>query len=137
MWRPALAGQGSPVPWGGTSSYLKRSVLEAIGGWDAFNVTEDADLATRLHRRGYRTAVLDSTTYEEATSDFVNWVKQRSRWYKGYMQTWLVHSRHPRRLWRGPRPAGFFSLYLTIRPAPPGPVVKPIFCLLTPAWAGW
>ena len=134
MLLPALAAQGLPVPLGGTSMYLKRTVLEAIGGWDAFNVTEDADLGIRLHRMGYRTAVLDSTTYEEATSDFVNWVKQRSRWYKGYMQTWLVHSRHPRRLWQELGPTGFLSFHLTIGATPLVPLINPIFWLLTLLW---
>jgi cellulose synthase/poly-beta-1,6-N-acetylglucosamine synthase-like glycosyltransferase len=135
MLLPALASKGLPVPLGGTSMYLKRSVLTSIGGWDAFNVTEDADLGIRLHRLGYRTAVLNSTTYEEATSDFVNWVKQRSRWYKGYMQTWLVHSRHPRRLWRELGPRGFISFQLTIGATPLVPLINPLFWTLTLLWS--
>ena len=75
---PALAERGGPVPLGGTSMHVNRDVLEAVGGWDPYNVTEDADLGIRLQRIGYRTAILDSFTYEEANSDFVNWVKQRS-----------------------------------------------------------
>ncbi len=134
MLLPALAAQGSPVPLGGTSMYLKLNALMAIGGWDAFNVTEDADLGIRLHRLGFRTAVLNSTTYEEATSDFVNWVKQRSRWYKGYMQTWLVHSRHPRRLWRELGPKGFLSFHLTIGATPLVPLINPLFWTLTLLW---
>ena len=134
MLLPALASKGLPVPLGGTSMYLKRSVLTAIGGWDAFNVTEDADLGIRLHRLGYRTAVLNSTTYEEATSDFVNWVKQRSRWYKGYMQTWLVHMRQPRRLWRELGPRGFLSFQLTIGATPLVPLINPVFWALTLLW---
>ncbi len=113
---------------------LKLNALMAIGGWDAFNVTEDADLGIRLHRLGFRTAVLNSTTYEEATSDFVNWVKQRSRWYKGYMQTWLVHSRHPRRLWRELGPKGFLSFHLTIGATPLVPLINPLFWTLTLLW---
>ena len=135
MLLPALAAKGLPVPLGGTSMYLKRDVLAAIGGWDAFNVTEDADLGMRLHRLGYRTAVLNSTTYEEATSDFVNWIKQRSRWYKGYMQTWLVHSRHPGRLWRELGPRGFASFQLTIGATPLVPLINPLFWMLTVLWS--
>ena len=115
--------------------YLKRNVLNSIGGWDAFNVTEDADLGVRLHRMGYRTAVLNSTTYEEATSDFVNWIKQRSRWYKGYMQTWLVHTRHPRRLWRELGPRGFISFQLTVGATPLVPLINPLFWMLTLLWS--
>src|SRR5207247_7375152 len=131
---PALVEQGAPVPLGGTSMHIRTDVLRMIGAWDPYNVTEDADLGLRLHRLGYRTHVLDSTTYEEATSDFVNWVKQRSRWYKGYMQTWLVHSRHPRRLWKELGPTGFLSFHLTIGATPLVPLINPIFWLLTLLW---
>lgn len=93
---PGLAQLQVPIPLGGTSNHFRTSVLLEVGGWDAFNVTEDADLGLRLYRLGYRTGVLDSTTLEEANSDFVNWIKQRSRWYKGYAQTLLVHLRDPR-----------------------------------------
>lgn len=73
----------SPIPLGGTSNHLRRSVLDEIGGaWDPFNVTEDADLGVRIAESGYRTAVLNSTTLEEANSDTINWIRQRSRWYK-------------------------------------------------------
>jgi LPXTG-site transpeptidase (sortase) family protein len=106
LFLPGLAGGDAPVPLGGTSNHVRRSLLEAVGAWDPYNVTEDADLGIRLHRSGYRCAVLDSATWEEANSDYVNWNKQRSRWYKGYLQTWLVHMRHPSVLldelgWRG------------------------------------
>ena len=83
----------SPIPLGGTSNHLRRDVLDEIGAWDPFNVTEDADLGVRIAASGYRTAVLDSSTLEEANSDPINWIRQRSRWYKGYLQTWLVHIR--------------------------------------------
>jgi glycosyltransferase XagB len=92
---PALIALKAPVPLGGTSMHIRVDVLKLVGGWDPHNVTEDADLGIRLHRFGFRTALLDSVTYEEANSDFVNWVKQRSRWYKGYLQTMLVHLRNP------------------------------------------
>ncbi len=79
-----------------------------------YNVTEDADLGIRLHRLGYRAAVLPSTTYEEAPALFVSWLKQRTRWYKGWMQTWLVHMRRPVRLLHELSPAGAvaFQLFL-------------------------
>lgn len=95
---PGLAASDTPIPLGGTSNHVRRSVLMEVGGWDPFNVTEDADLGVRLHRRGHRVGLVDSVTYEEANTDVVNWVKQRSRWYKGYLQTWLVHMRDPRAL---------------------------------------
>ena len=100
---PALDRLGAPVPLGGTSNIFRTDILAEVGGWDPFNVTEDADLGLRLSRRGYRTAVIDSTTYEEANCKTGNWMRQRSRWMKGFMQTWLVHRRNLRngaRNWR-------------------------------------
>jgi hypothetical protein len=95
---PALARLGLPVPLGGTSNHFRRETLVAVGGWDPFNVTEDADLGFRLARRGWRTAVLQSTTWEEAPVNFARWFRQRTRWLKGWMQTYLVHTRQPVRL---------------------------------------
>ena len=92
---PALSASRCVIPLGGTSNHIRTDVLREVGGWDAYNVTEDADLGIRLARYGYRTVVLDSLTGEEANADVVNWVRQRSRWYKGYLQTFLVHTRHP------------------------------------------
>ena len=109
---PALARLGAVVPLGGTTVFLRRDALEAIGGWDAHNVTEDADLGVRLRRLGYRCELLDSTTEEEATCRAWPWIRQRSRWLKGYALTWIVHMRDPARLWRDLGPAGFFWFQL-------------------------
>jgi cellulose synthase/poly-beta-1,6-N-acetylglucosamine synthase-like glycosyltransferase len=136
MLLPALARRGGPIPLGGTSMHVRRHVLEAVGGWDPFNVTEDADLGVRLNRSGYRTEVLDSTTLEEANSDFINWVKQRSRWYKGYLQTWLVHMRHPLELRRQLGTEAFLAFNLTIGATPLVALLNPIFWLLTFLWFG-
>ncbi len=83
----------TPIPLGGTSNHFKTSTLRQLGSWDAFNVTEDADLGMRIAQNGYVTQVLDSTTMEEANSNLKNWFWQRSRWVKGYIQTFFVHSR--------------------------------------------
>ena len=96
---PGIARLGLVVPLGGTTHFFRRAALEALGGWDAHNVTEDADLGVRLYRAGYRTEMLDTVTHEEATCRPWPWVKQRSRWLKGFMITYLVHMRSPRRLW--------------------------------------
>jgi glycosyltransferase XagB len=95
---PSLVRLGLPVPLGGTSNHFRRETLIAVGGWDPFNVTEDADLGFRLARRGWGTAVLASTTWEEAPVSFGRWFRQRTRWLKGWMQTYLVHTRRPLRL---------------------------------------
>jgi cellulose synthase/poly-beta-1,6-N-acetylglucosamine synthase-like glycosyltransferase len=97
---PGLNALGFPLPLGGTSNHIRTAVVLAVHGWDPYNVTEDADLGVRLNRLGNRSGVLDSETVEEANSDAINWVKQRSRWQKGYLQTGLVALRSPRRLVR-------------------------------------
>lgn len=83
----------APIPLGGTSNHFPKKVLTDLGGWDAFNVTEDCDLGIRLAKSGFKTAIIDSTTYEEANSELKNWFNQRSRWIKGYIQTYFVHMR--------------------------------------------
>lgn len=97
---PGLQSIKTTIPLGGTSNHFRTQLLRDLHGWDAFNVTEDADLGTRLFNAGYQTAIIDSTTLEEANNNLANWVRQRSRWLKGYMQTYLVHMRHPLTLWR-------------------------------------
>lgn len=103
---PGLESLGIPIPLGGTSNHFRVEVIRALGGWDPFNVTEDADLGLRFTMSGWKVGVLDSTTFEEANCRLRNWINQRSRWIKGYIQTWLVYMRRPwrtlRRLgWRG------------------------------------
>ena len=101
LFLPGIHRLGSPIPLGGTSNHFVTEVLKTIGGWDPFNVAEDCDLGIRLHKMGYHTQVLDSTTWEEANSRLWNWVRQRSRWVKGYIQTHLVHMRNPfKTVWR-------------------------------------
>ena len=115
------------LPLGGTTMFIRRNALEQLGAWDAHNVTEDADLGVRIARRGLRTEMVAVTTYEEANSRVIPWIKQRSRWLKGFMMTYLVHMRHPRRLWRelGPRRfLGFQAFFLgTIGQSLMGPVL--------------
>ncbi|MCO7220758.1 glycosyltransferase, partial [Klenkia sp. PcliD-1-E] len=126
---PGLDALRLPIPLGGTSNHFRASMLRELGGWDPFNVTEDADLGVRASARGGRVAVVNSTTYEEANMAVGNWLRQRSRWIKGYMQTFLVHSRHPVRLVRaiGPRQAVGFLLTIGGTPA--------TFLLTPPLWA--
>jgi glycosyltransferase XagB len=88
----------APIPLGGTSNHFRIDQLRELGGWDPYNVTEDADLGLRISRRKLKTAMLECYTYEEATLNVWSWIKQRSRWYKGHAQTYLVHMRHPVKL---------------------------------------
>lgn len=95
---PALVRAGRPIPLGGTSNHLRTDVLRRLGGWDPFNVTEDADLGFRLAFGGYRTGLLTLPTYETPTRRFAAWLPQRARWLKGYLQTLFVWTRAPGRL---------------------------------------
>jgi cellulose synthase/poly-beta-1,6-N-acetylglucosamine synthase-like glycosyltransferase len=102
-WRmilPGIAHLGLVIPLGGTTLFFRRSILEKLSGWDAHNVTEDADLGVRLARHGYVTELIPTVTFEEANCRAWPWVKQRSRWLKGFLITWLVHMRSPRSLLR-------------------------------------
>ena len=82
-------------PLGGTSNHFRRAALEHVGGWDPYNVTEDADLGTRLRRFGYRCEMITHPTCEDGPTMTRDWISQRTRWFKGWMQTWLVHMRRP------------------------------------------
>lgn len=106
---PGLARLGLVVPLGGTTLFFRREVLDRLGAWDAHNVTEDADLGIRLARHGYRTELIETVTFEEANCRPLPWIKQRSRWIKGYMMTWAVHMRAPGLLWHQLGPKGFFG----------------------------
>lgn len=102
-WRmilPGVARLGLVIPLGGTTLFFRRDILEELCGWDAHNVTEDADLGIRLARHGYVTELIPTVTFEEANCRAWPWVKQRSRWLKGFAITWLVHMREPRALLR-------------------------------------
>ena len=97
---PGMARLGLVVPLGGTTLFMRRERLEELGAWDAHNVTEDADLGMRICRRGWRTEMLESVTYEESNCHPWRWMRQRSRWLKGYLMTYLVHMSTPRQLLR-------------------------------------
>jgi cellulose synthase/poly-beta-1,6-N-acetylglucosamine synthase-like glycosyltransferase len=131
---PGLSSLHAPIPLGGTSNHFRRTALRALGGWDPYNVTEDCDLGIRMFREGYDVKVLDSVTLEEANSDFVNWVKQRSRWYKGYLQTFLIHLRSPVEVTREIHWKGVGHLSAFVGGTPILAVVNPIFWTLTIVW---
>ena len=114
MLLPALEYLGTPIPLGGTSNHFNVAVLRDIDAWDPYNVAEDADLGVRLQRLGYQTRVIPTTTYEEANCQLINWIKQRTRWIKGYMQTYIVHMRNPYKLWRALGTRGFIGFQLFI-----------------------
>lgn len=148
LFLPGLARLGLPLPLGGTTLFLRRAALLQVGAWDSHNVTEDADLGLRLARHGWRTAILPSVTMEEANCQPLPWIRQRARWTKGYLLTWLVHMRRPAALWRDLGPRGFAAVqamllctllqvilaplhwWLLLSPPQPG---DPLLALLPPA----
>ncbi len=148
---PGLQKLGLVVPLGGTTLFFRRNVLEELGGWDAHNVTEDADLGVRLARHGYRTELIKTVTEEEANGRAWPWVKQRSRWLKGYAITYGVHMRNPAKLWRDLGGWRFFGIQLlflgTLSQFVLAPILWTFWLLplgfghplspLMPSWAFW
>lgn len=134
LFLPGLVASGAPVPLGGTSNHFRRDALIECGAWDPYNVTEDADLGVRLYKRGYKTAVIDSTTLEEANSRVGNWLRQRSRWIKGYIVTWLVHMRHPHRLLREIGLKAFLGFQFVVAGTFFSALANPIYWFLTTLW---
>lgn len=134
---PGVSRLGLFVPLGGTTLFFRRSLLEEMGAWDAHNVTEDADLGLRLTRRGYRTEIIETTTYEEANAAVLPWVKQRSRWLKGYTMTWATHMRDPAQLWRDLGPRRFIGLQAQLLGTVLGFSLAPVLWTLVVKLVGW
>ena len=140
IFLPRLSALGLPLPLGGSSNHFRTATLREVGGWDAYNVTEDADLGMRLARFGYRSDVINSTTLEEAPINIGGWYRQRTRWLKGWMQTWLVHMREPHRLFRELGPRGFLTFQLIVGGNALAALVHPVFLfllirsLVVPVW---
>jgi len=95
VWIPFLSRLKLSFPMGGTSNHIRRSALRDTGGWDSYNVTEDADLSFRLAAHGWELGYIHPPTQEEAIRDIGPWIDQRSRWMKGFMQTWIAHMATP------------------------------------------
>jgi cellulose synthase/poly-beta-1,6-N-acetylglucosamine synthase-like glycosyltransferase len=127
VFLPGLAALQLPMPLGGSSNHFYTATLRAAGGWDPYNVTEDADLGMRLARFGYRCDLINSTTYEEAPAYIGPWLRQRTRWFKGWIQTWLVHMRQPRRLLADLGLPGFLALQLIVGGNALAALVHPLF----------
>lgn len=127
VFLPGLAALHLPLPLGGSSNHFRTEILREVGGWDSYNVTEDADLGMRLARFGYRSNMIGSTTYEEAPARIGAWLRQRTRWFKGWIQTWLVHMREPRRLLRELGLAGFLTFQLIVGGNALAALVHPLF----------
>jgi cellulose synthase/poly-beta-1,6-N-acetylglucosamine synthase-like glycosyltransferase len=134
---PGLDRLALPIPLGGTSNHFRVPELRALIGWDPHNVTEDADLGLRAAVEGYRVGVIDSDTEEEACAELRPWIRQRTRWIKGYMQTALVHTRSPRRLVRQVGVVDALGFLLLIAGTPLTFLMAPIMWVGTAAWYGF
>jgi cellulose synthase/poly-beta-1,6-N-acetylglucosamine synthase-like glycosyltransferase len=131
---PGLERLGMPIPLGGTSNHFRTDVLRELHAWDPFNVTEDADLGIRIGQKGYRVGVVDSTTFEEASCRAGQWIRQRSRWMKGYMQTLLVHTRRPLHFMHSIGPLGFLGFVFFIGGTVLAGLLNPVFWLFYAIW---
>jgi glycosyltransferase XagB len=132
---PGLERLKVPIPLGGTSNHFRLDVLRELNGWDPFNVTEDADLGIRLTQKGYRVGVIESTTFEEANVAIGNWIRQRSRWIKGYMITFLVHTRRPVHLVRSTGIGGALGFAFFVGGTVVSALVNPFSWAMLVAWA--
>lgn len=127
FYLPALEYLRIPIPLGGTSNHFLIDVLRNVQAWDPYNVTEDADLGVRLTQLDWRVGVVNSTTFEEANVSVTNWIRQRSRWLKGYMQTYLVHMRNPIKFYRMTGGTGFWGFQFFVG----GTVLTPLLVPFT------
>ncbi len=131
---PGLDRLKLPIPLGGTSNHFRVEYLKQLGAWDPFNVTEDADLGIRASAKGMKVGIINSTTFEEANTRYGNWIRQRSRWIKGYMQTALVYNRHPIRMLKNIGLKNWLSFQLFIGGTPLLFVVNPIVWSIFVYW---
>jgi len=134
FYLPALDTLRIPIPLGGTSNHFKMGVLREMEGWDPYNVTEDCDLGVRLTQAGYRVGVVNSTTFEEANNSIPNWIRQRSRWLKGYMQSYLVHMRRPVQFYKKLGHVGFWGFQFFIGGTIFSALVAPAMFLMYLVW---
>jgi cellulose synthase/poly-beta-1,6-N-acetylglucosamine synthase-like glycosyltransferase len=131
---PGLSVVRAVIPLGGTSNHFVTAKLKELLGWDAFNVTEDCDLGIRIQRAGYGTRMLRTTTWEEACSRVRFWIPQRTRWIKGYIQTYLVHMRQPRQLLRDLGLVGFLHFQVVVGGGTLATLLNPFFWFLALLW---
>lgn len=121
----------APIPLGGTSNFFRTKDIISVEGWDAFNVCEDCDLGLRLYKRGHRTALFNSTTFEEANSNLDSWIKQRSHWIKGYIQSFFVHIRSQRGFMRSIREPHLFTFILVVGGKTLSVFINPFLWIMT------
>ena len=137
LYLPGLHALRAPIPLGGTSNHFKTTALKELQGWDSYNVTEDCDLGIRIAEAGYSTRIIDSVTWEEAPRRIPDWVGQRSRWIKGYFQTFWVHTRQPIQRLKHLGLWGFFQMLITVGGQVACVILNPICWIVLLLWLYW
>jgi cellulose synthase/poly-beta-1,6-N-acetylglucosamine synthase-like glycosyltransferase len=131
---PGLSRLDAVIPLGGTSNHFIVKNLREMLGWDAYNVTEDCDLGVRIYRMGGKSRMLKTTTWEEACSVVPFWIPQRTRWLKGYIQTYMVHMRNPFKLLRDLGLANFMNFQMATGGVIVSFLLNPLFWALALVW---
>lgn len=134
LFLPGLSKSNGMIPLGGTSNHFITEKLKELIGWDAYNVTEDCDLGVRIYRAGYKSRMLNTTTWEEACCLLPYWLRQRTRWLKGYIQTYLVHMRHPFRFIREVGVVNFVHFHALIAGVVFACLINPLYWILALTW---
>jgi cellulose synthase/poly-beta-1,6-N-acetylglucosamine synthase-like glycosyltransferase len=134
LFLPGLSKCGGMIPLGGTSNHFVTDKLKELMGWDAYNVTEDCDLGVRIYRAGYKSRMLNTTTWEEACCVLPYWIRQRTRWLKGYIQTYLVHMRHPLRFIKDVGIINFLHFHALIAGVVFACLINPLYWILALTW---
>ena len=114
------------TPLGGNTVFVRRDLMEHLGGWDEKCLTEDADLGIRLSIEGARVRIVyddEFVTREETPHTIEQFIKQRTRWNQGFIQIlfkgiWLKLPTLQKRL---------LALYVLILPE-----VQSFFALMLP-----
>ncbi len=77
------------VPLGGNTVFIRRELVERVGGWDITCLTEDADIGLRISALGEPISVVydsNRVTREETPHSIAAFVRQRTRWHQGFLQ---------------------------------------------------
>lgn len=78
----------------GNGELIKRLALESINGWNEETITDDLDMSTRLHIKGWDIRFLpDCKVYEEGVITFYALIRQRRRWVEGSIRRYLEYAK--------------------------------------------
>lgn len=76
----------------GNGELIKRTALEDIGGWNNYTITDDLDMSTQLHIKGWDVRFCpEAIVYEEGIIYLIPLFRQRRRWLEGSIRRYLEH----------------------------------------------